>query len=438
MQNVITLILGGGRGSRLQPLTKYRSKPAVPLAGKYRLIDIPLSNCINSGLRRIYVLTQFLSVSLHRHIRQSYRFDHFTGGYVELLAAQQTMEAGTDWYEGTADAVRKNVRYLEQRGVDYVLILSGDQLYRMNYMDMLHTHTQSGADATIAALPVDREAAKAFGIMRLSEEGRVHGFVEKPQTDEELESVTMPASWFEKQGFHNTGHDCLASMGIYLFNRDLLVDALRSTTHEDFGKEVFPSLIADKHIQVHPFDGYWEDIGTIRAFYDANLALASATPPFDLARPESRLYSRSRFLPPSQISDAKITDSVIAEGCRIGRNAVIHNSVIGLRCIVGENSIIRNSVIMGADDYETAAERQECQDGHTPHTGIGNNCIIEGAIVDKNCRIGDNVQIRNSSVAESDYFEGDCFAVRDGIPVIEKEAILPDSWNLDDQIKARG
>ena len=430
MQNVITLVLGGGRGSRLQPLTKYRSKPAVPLAGKYRLIDIPLSNCINSGLRRIYVLTQFLSVSLHRHIRQTYRFDQFSGGYVELLAAQQTMEGGTDWYEGTADAVRKNVRYLEQRGIDYVLILSGDQLYRMNYLDMVHTHTQSGADVTIAALPVDREAAKAFGIMRINNSGCVQGFVEKPQTDEEIESVSMPTEWFKQQGFDDTSNrDCLASMGIYLFNRDLLVEALRTTSHEDFGKEVFPSLIDNKHVQVHPFDGYWEDIGTIKAFYDANICLAGTAPPFDLAQPEAALFSRSRFLPPSCIEGATVNSSIIADGCRISRGVVIENSVIGLRCILGENVVVRNSILMGADEYESEQELQEAAVSGVPRIGVGANSVIEGTIVDKNCRIGSNVRIACNNTPGSDY-SGDAFAVRDGIPVIEKDAILHDGWQL--------
>ena len=427
MQNVITLVLGGGRGTRLQPLTKYRSKPAVPLAGKYRLIDIPLSNCINSGLRRIYVLTQFLSVSLHRHIRQTYRFDQFSGGYVELLAAQQTMEGGTDWYEGTADAVRKNVRYLEQRDVDYVLILSGDQLYRMNYLDMLHTHTQTGADVSIAALPVDREAAKSFGVMQIDDDGRVEGFVEKPQTDEAVESVTMPAEWFAKNGLDARGRDCLASMGIYLFNRDLLVDAMRSTTHEDFGREVFPSLIGNKHVQVHLFDGYWEDIGTIQAFYDANIALASSSPPFQLAQAESALFSRSRFLPPSQFDGATVSSSLIADGCRIGEGTVIENSVIGLRCNIGKNVQIKNSVLMGADEYESEIEIQENTIAQRPCVGVGDNTVIDGAIVDKNCRIGKNARIETNS---TDAAEGDCYVVSDGILVVEKDAMIPDNWRL--------
>ena len=428
MQNVITLVLGGGRGTRLQPLTKYRSKPAVPLAGKYRLIDIPLSNCINSGLRRIYVLTQFLSVSLHRHIRQTYRFDQFSGGYVELLAAQQTMEGGTDWYEGTADAVRKNVRYLEQRGIDYVLILSGDQLYRMSYLDMLHTHTQSGADVSIAALPVDREAAKAFGIMRIDDSGRVQGFVEKPQSNEEMDTVSMSANWFARNGFDAKGRDCLASMGIYLFNRDVLVDALRGTTDDDFGKQVFPTLIDHKHVQVHLFDDYWEDIGTIKAFYEANLALTGANPPFNLLGSESAMFSRSRFLPPSRIDGATITNSIIADGCEISPGAIIENSIIGLRCKLGENVVVRDSILMGADTYETDLDAKENELEHLPPMGVGANSRIEHAIIDKNCRIGRGVVIEPAS--ESENRDGDFYAVRDGIPVVEKNAVIEDGWQL--------
>lgn len=272
-RNIVTLVLGGGRGTRLYPLTKFRAKPAVPLAAKYRLIDIPLSNCINSGLNRVYVLTQFLSASLHRHIRQTYRFDQFNGGFVELLAAQQTMEAGTDWYQGTADAVRKNIRYIQQPGVTHVLILSGDQLYRMDYRDMLRTHVESRADATIAALPVDRQAAKSFGIMRINEEGRVLGFLEKPQTHAEMDIVRMDPEWIDARGIDSRGRDCLANMGIYVFNRDTLVDVLTKTDYQDFGREIFPASVRSRRVQVHLFDGYWEDIGTIKAFYECNLAL---------------------------------------------------------------------------------------------------------------------------------------------------------------------
>ncbi len=426
MRNVVTLVLGGGRGTRLLPLTGYRSKPAVPLAGKYRLIDIPLSNCINSGLRRIFVLTQFMSVSLHRHIRQTYRFDNFSGGFVEILAAQQTMDAGTDWYQGTADAVRKNVRYIDQPNNEYVLILSGDQLYRMDFREMLRTHQESGADVTIAAMPVSRNDAKSLGVMRLNENGQVIGFVEKPQTAEEIDSVASDPAWIDAQGIPSNGRDCLASMGIYLFNRKMLVDILQKTTYEDFGKEIFPAAIRSRHVQVHLFDGYWEDIGTIRAFYEANLQLARHDPPFNLALPESPIYSRGRFLPPSQFEGGKLEQSLIADGCRIGKNAEIVNSVIGLRCIIGDNVTIRDSVVMGADFYETTDDLDQLN-GDLPPLGIGDGTIIENAIVDKNCRIGRNVKVRGAEGLD-DREIGDICAIRDGIPVLVKNCVLPDGW----------
>ncbi len=266
MSSTVGLILGGGKGTRLFPLTEQRSKPAVPLAAKYRLIDIPIANCINSDISRIYLLTQFNSVSLHRHIRQTYNFDSFHGGFVEILAAQQTIE-GADWYQGTADAVRKNLRYVQQPGIEHVLILSGDQLYRMDYRDMLKTHQETNADVTIAALPVDREAAKGFGVMRLDDNGRVEGFLEKPQTDKEIDMVRTDPQWMESRGIESKGRDCLASMGIYLFNRDTLVELLSNNDYEDFGKEVFPMSIRTRNVQVHLFDGYWEDIGTIKSFF---------------------------------------------------------------------------------------------------------------------------------------------------------------------------
>ena len=428
MRNVITFVLGGGRGTRLLPLTQLRSKPAVPLAGKYRLIDIPISNCINSGLRRIYVLTQFMSVSLHRHIRQTYRFDSFSGGFVEILAAQQTMDAGTDWYEGTADAVRKNVRYLDQPDIDYVLVLSGDQLYRMDFRKMLETHRQAGAAATIAAMPVTREDARSLGIMRLDESGRVVGFVEKPQQDDEIDMVAMDPAWIDARGIASRGRDCLASMGIYLFDKSVLVDILRKTTFEDFGKEIFPASIRNHHVQVHLFDGYWEDIGTIRAFYDANLALARHDPPFDLAKPEAPIYSRGRFLPPSQFQGADIRESIIADGCNIGRDAVIENSVVGLRCIIGDGVTIRNSVIMGSDAYELTDDLASMPSSR-PRIGIGSGSFIEGALIDKNCRIGRNVRIAPEASAENREIDENC-CIREGIPVVMKDAILPDGWQL--------
>ena len=428
MRNVISLVLGGGRGTRLYPLTKYRSKPAVPLAGKYRLIDIPLSNCINSQLTRIYVLTQFMSVSLHRHIRRTYQFDPFSGGFVELLAAQQTMDSGTDWYQGTADAVRKNARYLEGHDVDYVLILSGDQLYQMDFSELVKTHRDSGANVTIAALPVDRDSAKSLGVMRADDSGRVVDFVEKPSEESELDRVCMSPEWMEQRGVTSDGRDCLASMGIYLFNRDTLLSTLHGTSHQDFGKEIFPTAIKTQHVQVHLFDGYWEDIGTIRAFYDANLALAGGDPPFNLASAEAPVYSRARFLPPSRLDGTTVRKSLIADGCKIGQNTTVENSIIGLRCIIGEGTVIRNSILMGSDFYETRATLRDAQQHGTPPVAIGNNCHIDGAIIDKNCHIGDGVRIDNSQNIVDSEEDSRC-VIRDGIPVVLKGAVLPSNWS---------
>ena len=298
VRRVLALVLGGGRGTRLYPLTRDRSKPAVPLGGKYRIIDVPLSNCINSGLQRIYVLTQFNSVSLHSHIRRTYTFDAFSGGFVEILAAQQTLDAGAGWYQGTADAVRQNLRYLQQPDIKHVLILSGDQLYRMNYADMLATHIETGADVTIAGIPVHDDAASALGIMRIAPNGRVQGFLEKPQTAAELADFRTDQAWIEAQGIPAAGRSLMASMGIYLFDRDCLVDLLMKTDYRDFGREVFPASIRAKQVQLHAFDGYWEDIGTIRSYYQCNLDLARAAVPFEFATAEAPIYSRARFLPP--------------------------------------------------------------------------------------------------------------------------------------------
>ncbi|MCA9176546.1 MAG: glucose-1-phosphate adenylyltransferase [Planctomycetales bacterium] len=426
MKNTIALVLGGGRGTRLFPLTAYRSKPAVPLAARYRLIDIPLSNCINSDLNRIYVLTQFMSVSLHRHIRQTYRFDHFGGGFVELLAAQQTMDAGTDWYEGTADAVRKNLRYVRQRNTDYVLILSGDQLYRMDYRKMLQTHIESGADATIGAMPVSREAARSLGVMRANESGRIEGFLEKPSTDQELDSVHVPPEWFTQRGVSPEGRGCLASMGIYIFNQSTLIDVLEKTQYRDFGKEIFPASIRARKVVAHLFDDYWEDIGTIRAFYEANLSLAQSTPPFEFVSSQAPVFTRPRFLPPTRIDGAHVEGSMIAEGCRIGRGAVIRNSIVGLRCIIGEGVHIEDSVLMGADYYG--------DDGDPAHgPRIGNHAKIVGSILDKNCVIGQGAELINPGIEDSDPHHPLC-VIRDGIPVVIKQAEVPDGWRLADHM----
>ncbi|TWT49331.1 Glucose-1-phosphate adenylyltransferase [Rubripirellula amarantea] len=422
LSRTIALILGGGRGTRLFPLTKIRAKPAVPLAAKYRLIDIPISNCINSGLNRAYVLTQFLSESLHRHLRQTYTFDHFNGGFVELLAAQQTVNKGTDWYQGTADAVRKNLVHLTEDWIEHVLILSGDQLYRMDFRDMMRTHIESGADATIAGIPVSRDEASSLGIMQVDNDGRVRGFVEKPQTDEELATVQMDPAWIDARGIPSHGRDCLASMGLYIFNKDVMVDLLRNDSHSDFGKEVFPEAIKSHKVNVHLFDGYWEDIGTIRAFYEANLSLAGKNPPFDIRNADAPIYSRPRFLPPTIMGNASIEGSLIADGCLIGENVKIKNSVLGLRTVVGDNVTIEDSVVMGADYIESESR------GPIP-IGIGAGSTIIGTILDKNCRIGENVSITNQQKVDHQG-EDDDLQVRDGIPIVIKNGIIPSGYTM--------
>lgn len=429
-RKVVALILGGGRGTRLYPLTQYRAKPAVPLAAKYRLIDIPISNCIHSNINKIFVLTQFLSNSLHRHIRQTYRFDHFSGGFVELLAAQQTMDGGTDWYEGTADAVRKNLQHLDQKGVEHILILSGDQLYRMNYLDMLRTHVLNTADVTIAALPVERDAAGSLGIMRCDVSGRVTGFLEKPQTQQEIDLVRMDPAWIDSQGLDSKGRDCLASMGLYIFNRDLLFEILAKTSYQDFGKEVFPAAIRSRKVQVHLFDGYWEDIGTIRAFYDANLQLTKRNAPFDFLRPDEPVYSRARFLPPSLLDGATVSGSLIADGCRIGKGTVIENSVIGLRCVIGDNVVIKDSIIMGSDFLDSAEDMAHYRSAGKPPLGIGSGSRIVGAILDKNVQVGENVFIENKKQTDFSDAQAPCL-IRDGIPILCKEGVLPDGFCLE-------
>ncbi|MCC7083938.1 MAG: glucose-1-phosphate adenylyltransferase [Pirellulales bacterium] len=424
MQNVLAIVLGGGRGTRLYPLTKYRSKPAVPLAGNYRLIDIPLSNCINSGLQRMYVLTQFNSVSLHRHIRRTYMFDGFSGGFVEILAAQQTNES-SNWYQGTADAVRQNLRYVEESNADYVLILSGDQLYRMNYAEMLATHQQAGADVSIAAMPVTRSAAHAFGIMRVDDTGRVVGFLEKPKTDAEADMVRTEPAWIDAHGVPSKGRDLLASMGIYLFNRKELIDVLTKTEYHDFGREVFPASMRARKVHMHLFDGFWEDIGTIKSFYECNLELARPNPPFVLASANAPIYTRTRFLPPSQIVGAKITNSMISSGCHIEAGATIENSVVGLRTWIGRDVVIRNSVLLGNDYYE--ASDQNSHRGIP--LGIGAGSVIEQAIIDKNCRIGQGVRVVNEQKLETSPESSESMVV-DGIAVVQRGATLPDGWKL--------
>jgi glucose-1-phosphate adenylyltransferase len=425
MQGVLSLILGGGRGTRLYPLTKLRSKPAVPLAGKYRLIDIPISNCINSGCNRIYVLTQFLSVSLHRHIAHTYKFDPFSRGFVEVLAAQQTNEAA-DWYQGTADAVRQQVRYVQEDGAREVLILSGDQLYRMDFRQLLKTHHDNKADVTIAVLPVDARQASDFGILRVDDTGKIVGFVEKPQTPAQLEPLRTPAEWLERRGLVCAGgRQFLASMGIYLFNREALLELLNTQPRAtDFGKEIFPRSIASHRVMAHLFDGYWEDLGTIKAYHEANLALASNDPPFDFHSPEGVIYTRMRYLPASRVCDATLKECLISDGCVIQSGTTIQRSVVGVRSRIGHNVVLRDAVMIGADHYETDAERAANRPRNLPDFGIGDGSVIERAIVDKDCRVGRNVQLINRRGVEND--EGANYVIREGIVVIPKASVVPD------------
>jgi glucose-1-phosphate adenylyltransferase len=427
----VALILGGGRGSRLAPLTSIRSKPAVPLGGMYRLIDVPISNCINSGINRIFVLTQFMSVSLHSHIRRSYSFDHFNGGFVELLAAQETASAGTDWYQGTADAVRKNLEYFDEPDVEYVVILSGDQLYRMDYGKLIENHRATGADVTIACIPVDREAAKGFGIMQAGESGRVKGFVEKPQSDGVLDAVKTDVQWIKSQGIEPKGREYLASMGIYVFNRSLLREVLLSSSYTDFGKEVFPATINSHQVNMHLFDDYWEDIGTIRSFYEANLQMASDSPAFEISKADAPIYTRARFLAPSRISNANIKQSLIAAGCFVSGSATIENSVIGIRTMIGPNVTIKDSIIMGNDYYEH-------EHSHLPRPVpmmIGEGASIYGAIIDKNVSIGEGANVINRSMRQNTSLNHPICVIRDGIPIVIKNSILGNGWDLEEQIQ---
>lgn len=426
MDKVLALILGGGRGTRLYPLTKARSKPAVPVAGKYRLIDIPISNCINSNILKVYVLTQFNSMSLHKHIRSAYTFDSFRRGYIEILAAEQTID-NPNWYQGTADAVKKSLRYIESNNVDYVVILSGDQLYRMDFRKMLQVHKDAGAGATIASIPVTAEETSGLGIMRVDEAGKVDGFLEKPKGEEQLQGYKTSSDWLRTQGVEPNGRHYLASMGIYIFNKSMLVHTLDKMEYKDFGKEVFPALIHSKKVHTYVFDGYWEDIGTIRSFFEANLSLAKPNPPFRMFEPDAPIYTNARFLPSTTLSGACVADSLVADGCTIGKGTVIENSVIGLRCQIGENVTIRNCVIMGADFFEHEAEMERCD--CTVPLGIGDGSYIENAIIDKNCRIGKNVRIINlkqiQNAAENEYCQ-----IVDGIVVVQKGNIIPNDWKM--------
>ena len=423
MPNVVSLILGGGQGSRLYPLTKHRSKPAVPVGGKYRLIDIPISNCLNGGFNRVYVLTQFASVSLHRHIASTYQFDPFHQGFVQILAAQQTLDS-RDWYQGTADAVRQNLSRVADESIDHVLILSGDQLYRMNFRDLLRTHLDSRADATLCAIPVARDDAAGFGILQTDRHGRIADFAEKPREQAVLDRLTVPPEQFREAGIKPKGRSLLANMGIYLFRRSTLFEVLDRLEGIDFGKNVFPAMLGEYSLQAHLFDGYWEDLGTIRSFHKANLDLAGDPPSFEFHVPGGVIYTHARFLPGSRISGARVESSLIADGAMVGRDAVLDRSVLAVRSRVGNGVHLSECIVLGADFYESNARRRANRRESTPDIGIGSETRIERAIIDKNCRIGSGVRILNSA-SRTDR-ETALYVIRDGIVVIPKGTVVPD------------
>ncbi|HQJ15042.1 MAG TPA: glucose-1-phosphate adenylyltransferase [Candidatus Omnitrophota bacterium] len=404
MKNVLSVILGGGRGTRLYPLTKYRAKPAVPLAGKYRLIDIPISNCLNSGLQKIFVLTQFNSVSLNRHIFRAYKFDTFSQGYVEILAAEQSMEHG-DWFQGSADAVRKCLRHFSDPRIEYILILSGDQLYKMNFISMLNFHFEKRSDITIACNPVEPEETRDLGIMGIDKTRRIRRFIEKPGHKKEIAGMEIESEGRKKY---------LASMGIYIFKKEVLTELLTSSNKADFGKEVIPDALAQRRAFAYVHTGYWKDIGSITSFYEENMAFTRARPPIDLFDEKWPFFTRPRYLPLSKISDAVIKDSDIAEGTVIA-SAEVRRSIIGLRSRIGGGSRIEDSIIMGNDYYDNSRQ--------APTLGIGKNCHIRKAIIDKNVRMGDNVRIINRDRLVD--FENEFCVIRNGIVIIPKAAVIP-------------
>jgi len=420
--DVLSVIMGGGQGKRLFPLTKERAKPAVPLAGKYRLVDIPISNCINSGLRRIYLLTQFNSASLHRHISQSYKFDHFSGGFVEILAAEQTF-TDTSWYQGTADAVRKNMTHFMNHDWDFLLILSGDQLYRMDFRQIIQLHTEAKADITIATIPVTRREASSLGIMQIDAERRITRFVEKPKDPAVQDTLKLPREWYPTLGINGGDELFLASMGIYVFNREA-VRLLLDNTHTDFGKDIIPMAIQNMRVFSYVFQGYWEDIGTIRSFFEANLDVTSELPRFNFFDMAAPIFSRPRFLPGSKINGAQIDHAVISDGC-ILNHAVITHSIVGLRSLVGAGTVLNRTILLGSDYYESYESIVEHEKAGNPRIGVGMNCRIENTIVDKNARIGNNVVI--SAVGKAENVDHSHYYVRDGIVIIPKNQVIPHS-----------
>jgi glucose-1-phosphate adenylyltransferase len=418
--NVLAIVLGGGKGERLFPLTRHRSKPAVPLAGKYRIVDIPLSNCINSEIRRAFVLTQFNSASLNRHIARTYRFDNFTEGFVNILAAEQTPE-NTNWFQGTADAVRQSIRHFGDMDVSHVLVLSGDQLYQMDYRKLLQFHARSRADITVPTIPVTAQQSKAFGILKTNQENEIVLFREKPPSSE-LEGLDSELSGdFDKQQFPD-GRAYLASMGIYVFSKSLLVKILTESDEHDFGKHIIPASIHKYRVMSYPFFGYWTDIGTIRSFYEANLDLTATLPKFNFYNSKSPIYTRARLLPGSKMNNCNLHQCVISDGSFLN-GADIKHSIIGIRSRIGHGTTITNSYIMGADYYETIDEIKDNALRQIPNIGVGNHATIVNAIIDKNARIGDNVMIINSRNLEN--HDGENFFVRDRIVVIPKGSVVP-------------
>lgn len=418
--SVLAVIMGGGRGTRLYPLTKERSKPAVPLAGKYRLVDIPISNCLNSGINRIFLLTQFNTASLHRHVQSTYHFDSFGRGFVDIMAAEQT-EKSTDWYQGTADAVRRNFVHFRTHPHDYLLILSGDQLYRMDFRKVIAQHILTDADVTIAALPVPASKVESLGAMRVDDSLEIRQFAEKPKDPAIINSFTISPALEARLTTPSAEKRCLASMGIYLFSRDVLQDALDNHM-TDFGKEVIPSLLGRKRLFAYLFEGYWEDIGTVRSFFEANLAFAQPLPPFNFYTHTTPIYTHARFLPATKINKCFIDHVVVGDGSIITDTTLKH-CVIGIRSMVREGSSLEDVVMMGADFYESETEIKENAARGIPNVGVGYNCRIRGSIIDKNARIGDGSVLSPEGKPNGDYPHD--VMIRDGVLVVPKGAVIP-------------
>jgi len=421
MNDVVTIVLAGGQGTRLYPLTKIRSKPAVPIAGRFRLIDISLSNCLHSGLRKIFILTQFATESLHRHIFLTYRFDEFSRGFLTILSAQQTLE-NRDWYQGTADAVRQNLDFLKGKG-DLVLILSGDHLYRMDYDRFIDFHLKRKADISIAVTPVAAAEAPEFGLMNLNRSSRIASFVEKPKAAADLERLRIPVDVLRSLGLKAQGKTHLASMGIYLFNSRVLKELLDLTEFKDFGREVIPQAIRKHRVYGYLFDGYWRDIGTIRSFYEANLDLTLPLPKFNFYDEKRPIFTHARYLPGSKIFCSEVDHSILCEGSIINRSKISH-SIIGIRSRIEESSTIDHTVVMGADYFESEEEIETNLRRGLPPIGIGRDCLIRGAIIDKNARIGDRVKLVNARGTACQETED--YVIRDGIIVVPKHAVIPD------------